>query len=198
MYIMEPAALELIPKGAFFDFAQHLFPLMLRAGLRVFAYEIQEYWRDVGTLQDYHRAHRDALGQRVSWCPGHLTGRAHVARGAAEGVHPSVTIAGPVYVGDGAVIEEGVHLGPFTSIAPDAQIGRNARITESVVNSEVSVGPDSRVRRSIIGRGTAIPMGAHVDGAAVNGYITVGIRRSPGDRRPPSLAGRRPARLAAV
>jgi mannose-1-phosphate guanylyltransferase/phosphomannomutase len=194
MYIMEPEALELVPRGAFFDFAHHLFPLMLQAGMPIMGYEIEGYWRDVGTLPDYHGAHRDALGRRLEWDPGHLMGHALDSGDAVEGLHPSATIEGPVFIGQGAVVEEGAYLGPFTSIAPNARIGRNARVTDSVVNSEVSVGPESRVRRSIIGRRTAVPRGSHLESAAVNAYITVGIRRSAADRYPPSLAGRRPAR----
>lgn len=42
------------------DFGRDIIPRMFRS-LRVFGYQYQSYWRDVGTIQSYWDAHMDLL-----------------------------------------------------------------------------------------------------------------------------------------
>lgn len=196
MYILEPEVLNLIPPNAFFDFARDLFPLMLRKGMLVLSYETSDYWCDVGTLEDYHVAHRDVMHGLVA-LPGVVAWSAEAnALVPNAHIHPSAHIRGPVFIGPGAIVHEGCFVGPFTTLASDVQVGPGSQIMDSVINSHVSVGSDSRIRRSIIGNHTALPSGSRVTGAAVKGYVTVGIRTSATDPLPPSLAGRQHARMA--
>ena len=58
VYIVEPAALALIPRGRPFD-APELIPLLKQAGRPVVAFPIREYWLDVGRHADFTQANRD-------------------------------------------------------------------------------------------------------------------------------------------
>jgi dTDP-glucose pyrophosphorylase len=58
VYIVDPAALTLIPRGQPFD-APQLVPLLKQAGRTVVAFPIREYWLDVGRLTDFTQANRD-------------------------------------------------------------------------------------------------------------------------------------------
>jgi dTDP-glucose pyrophosphorylase len=58
VYIVDPAALTLIPRGQPFD-APQLIPLLKQAGRTVVAFPIREYWLDVGRLTDFTQANRD-------------------------------------------------------------------------------------------------------------------------------------------
>jgi dTDP-glucose pyrophosphorylase len=58
IYVIEPAALTLIPRGQPFD-APELIPLLKKAGRTVVAFPIREYWLDVGRLTDFTQANRD-------------------------------------------------------------------------------------------------------------------------------------------
>jgi dTDP-glucose pyrophosphorylase len=58
VYIVDPSALSLIPRGQPFD-APQLVPLLKKAGRTVVAFPIREYWLDVGRLTDFTQANRD-------------------------------------------------------------------------------------------------------------------------------------------
>src|SRR5919112_162008 len=65
IYVLEPRALEYIPKDTFFDFAKDVFPRFLEAGERFVGYQEDFYWSDIGTLQAYRQAQYDALSGAV-------------------------------------------------------------------------------------------------------------------------------------
>ena len=58
IYVLDPAAVDEIPRGEYFD-ATDLVRLLLAHGQRVAAYMMREYWLDVGRLYDLEKANRD-------------------------------------------------------------------------------------------------------------------------------------------
>jgi NDP-sugar pyrophosphorylase family protein len=58
VYVVEPAALAVIPRDRPFD-APDLIPALKAAGRTVVAFPIREYWLDVGRHGDFDRANRD-------------------------------------------------------------------------------------------------------------------------------------------
>ncbi|GAB3218828.1 nucleotidyltransferase family protein [Algoriphagus aestuariicola] len=58
IYALSPSALELIPRGNFFDITD-LMEGLLRKKRSVVAFPIEEYWLDIGQHQDYEKANID-------------------------------------------------------------------------------------------------------------------------------------------
>jgi len=58
IYVLDPAALEAIPAGEYFDATDLIRALVMRGSV-VAAYTIREYWLDVGRLDDFQKAERD-------------------------------------------------------------------------------------------------------------------------------------------
>lgn len=58
IYALSPNALDLIPKGNFFDITD-LMEDLLRKKRSVVAFPIEEYWLDIGQHQDYEKANID-------------------------------------------------------------------------------------------------------------------------------------------
>ncbi|MDA8094290.1 MAG: nucleotidyltransferase family protein [Betaproteobacteria bacterium] len=58
IYVLEPEALDFIPKNTYFDMPT-LFEKLIGAGMGVSAFPIREYWLDIGHLADYDRAKGD-------------------------------------------------------------------------------------------------------------------------------------------
>ena len=59
--VVEPAVLEHIPPGEFFDFGLHLFPRLLEAGVSIYGWVIPRsaYLLDIGTPEKYEQARRE-------------------------------------------------------------------------------------------------------------------------------------------
>ena len=69
IYVLSPRALDYVPEGGC-DFGKELFPRLLREGERVCGVEMEGYWRDIGTPQDYYRCCADALDGKLRLEPG--------------------------------------------------------------------------------------------------------------------------------
>jgi glucose-1-phosphate adenylyltransferase len=164
---------------------------------RVFAHALRAgdasaapYWRDIGTLQTYWRAHMDLLG------PAPLVSLNDVVwpiRGAA--VAPR-TISTPLSTARGGKIQDSI-VGAGCSVAGqllhsvsfgDTEIGRGATVVDSVVLPGARIGAGSRLRGVIVGEGHRVPEG-------------IVLERSASAAEPPVLADarecREPARYAA-
>lgn len=61
IYVLEPKAVDLIPKGRFYDMPQ-LFNDLKSKGQATAAFPIREYWIDIGHLRDLIRANGDLAG----------------------------------------------------------------------------------------------------------------------------------------
>jgi len=55
IYVLEPHALQFLPKGGFYDMPTFLQDLIDR-GLRTTCFPIHEYWLDIGRVEDLERA----------------------------------------------------------------------------------------------------------------------------------------------
>ena len=113
IYVFEPAVLDHIPAGSFYDFGSRLFPELLAAGAYD-AHTVSGYWNDVGNLVEYRRGNFDALAGRVRIeVPGRET-EPGVWIGERSFVARTATLRAPVLIGSDCRIEENVVLeGPL-------------------------------------------------------------------------------------
>ena len=139
-YILEPAALRLIPSDQFYQFEQGLFPSLLQAGDPLFGYPSDVYWLDIGTPEKYKTANVDMLLGRVF---GRMAGRLHAERvwvGAGCEIDPSAQISGPVVLGNRCVIGAGARLvGPLV-LGDGCRVGAGAHLERAVLWEDVQAG----------------------------------------------------------
>jgi len=158
------------------DFGKNILPNMLNAGERLFAYEFADYWKDVGTLQSLWEANMELLGEDSpirlsdsSWKiyarnpnePPHYASdtavilNSMVSEGTViNGTVENSVISYGVTVEEGAVIKDSV-------ILPNTYIGKNSKITYSIIGQEVHVGDD-------------VTIGAPLDESEANDEVTPG------------------------
>lgn len=161
-YLIRDAAIE----GSANDFGKNIIPMMLDEGKRMFAYEFEGYWKDVGTIQSYWESNMDLI-ERVptfnlfdhNWrifttnpvMPAHFIGKNGSAKRAiiAEGckvygnVFNSILFPG-VVVEEGAIIRDSI-------IMAKSVIGKNSVVDKAILAESVTVGDNVR-----IGTGEAI------------------------------------------
>ena len=139
------------------DFGKHIIPYCHEGGKRLFAYEFNGYWKDVGTLGSYWEANMELIDlipefnlYEEYWKiytrsdiiePQYLSANAVVEKSIiGEGteiygeVHSSVIGPG-VTIGEGTVIRDSI-------IMKDTQIGNNVIINKSIVAENCRIGDD--------------------------------------------------------
>lgn len=146
------------------DFGRDIIPRMYRSH-RVFGYQYQGYWRDVGTIESYWAAHMDLLSPnpplnledpdlrlRTSGTllpPARFGARATVREAL---ISPAAYVAGEVsrsVISPGVVIEEGAVVRDSV-IQHRCIIKSGAIIDRAILDKEVTVG-----RESVVGEGTS-------------------------------------------
>jgi len=166
IYVLEPEALGYIPEGTFFDFAEDVFPRLLEAGEKIVGYEGDFYWSDIGNLDAYKAAQRDALSGRVRLkIPGERLERSLWVDQGSQ-LHPTATFEGRVLLGHDVMIGRGVTLIGDTMVGSDCWVRPGATVKRSILLPGSSVGDGARLEDCILGHGYNVRPGEQIRGGA--------------------------------
>ncbi len=139
------------------DFGKHIIPYCFEHDKRIFAFEFNGYWRDVGTLTSYWEANMELIDiipvfnlYEEFWK-----------------IYTKNDVQPPQYIGTEAVVErslvsEGTQIyGNVHNsiIGPRVVIGKDAVINDSIIMSGVEIGEGTTVEKSLIAENTKV--GAH-------------------------------------
>ena len=143
------------------DFGKNIIPNLLNAGHRLYAYEFDGYWKDVGTIASLWEANMDLLGDAPQFNIYGSNGRKIYARNYAM---PSAFIAKGAEISDSFVAEGCEVFGSVdhSVVSAGCVIGKGAEIHDSVIMPGVVVEPGAVVRHSIIAEDCVIKAGAKV------------------------------------
>ena len=150
LYVLEPEVLDLVPEGRAVSIERDVFPRLAETG-EVFGIALPGYWLDVGTPESYLQAHRDVLERTFRTEVGDLLGSDFTLVDPAADVHAGARLVPPVYVGPGAVVEEGARVGSLAVVGEGARLGREAVVENAVVGSRTRLGAGTVVVGSIVG-----------------------------------------------
>jgi mannose-1-phosphate guanylyltransferase/phosphomannomutase len=183
IYVLEPQILDLIPEHESVDFSEMVFPAALQRGLAIQGLVVDGYWEDVGTIDAYHRAHRDVLDERVAVdIPGFRLGDG-IWLGEGADVDPAAEITGPVIIGDNCRIEAGARIGEYTVLGSNVVVKHDAALSRTIVHDHVYVGPAATLRGCIVGRSADLRRGARAEEGVVLGeesFVGDGAVVNPG------------------
>jgi mannose-1-phosphate guanylyltransferase len=178
IYVLEPEALEYVPENTFFDFAKDVFPRLLEAGEKFVGYEGDFYWSDVGTLETYRTAQRDALSGRVRVkIPGERWGESLWVDRDVQ-LNPTASFEGQVVIGQDAVVGRGVTLIGDVTIGNGCWVRPGATIKRSILLPGSSIGEGTYLEDCIVGPGYDVRSGEQIRGGAL-------VRRARRKDKPP-------------
>ncbi len=126
------------------DFGKNVLPAMLNAGEKMFAYQFEGYWKDVGTIDSLWEANMDLLDPNVALDLNNIYSR-----------NPMMP---PHYIADGVSIQNSL-------IADGCNV--NGDLEFSILFAGVTIGKGATINSSIIMPGAVIEDGAKVEFAIV-------------------------------
>ena len=137
------------------DFGKHILPYCKDKGQRLFAYEYNGYWKDVGTLGSYWEANMELIDiipefnlYEEFWKiytktdtipPQYIAKDAYIEKSI---IGDGTEVYGRVFnsvIGSGVVIEEGCVIRD-SIIMNNSHIGKNTTITKSIIAEDVTIG----------------------------------------------------------
>ncbi|MDD6312765.1 MAG: sugar phosphate nucleotidyltransferase [Firmicutes bacterium] len=169
IYIIKKSVLAEIPANGEFDFSNDLFPRLLSSGKRLFGYEAEGYWCDIGSIGSYYNCNTDALrGNFESYLrPGgsffgygadlsFVADGARISQGAV--VKGSIICSGTV-IASGSLVTDCI-------LGVNTVVGEHCMLKGAVTDEDVTFGSDSvALTGSVIGADSTVEDGAYADGS---------------------------------
>jgi glucose-1-phosphate adenylyltransferase len=170
------------------DFGRDVVPQMLDGNARVFGYQFDDYWQDVGTVEGYWQAHMDLLEEHPGldlydkdWLIHTRSEERAPARvGPTANVHRSLISHGCQIWGtvERSVLSPGVRVDPGAVVRDsiimfDTVIRAGAVVDRAIIDKEVSVGPNA-----VIGMGADLETPNRQEPGRLNTGITVVGKRA--------------------
>jgi glucose-1-phosphate adenylyltransferase len=137
------------------DFGKHIIPYCHQKGDRVFAYEYNGYWKDVGTLGAYWESNMELIDLIPEFNLYEEFWR----------IYTKADTIPPGYISDNAVINKAI-IGEGTEVYGE--------VHNSVIGSGVTIGPGAVIRDSIIMKDVVIEAGVLVDKSIIAEGATIG------------------------
>ena len=136
------------------DFGKHIIPYCHEGGKRLFAYEYNGYWKDVGTLGSYWEANMELID---------IIPEFNLYEEFWK-IYTKGDIIPPQYISaestiDRSVIGEGseIYGEVYNSVIGDGvTVGRGTIVRDSIIMKDVKIGEDSEIDKSIIAESVTI------------------------------------------
>jgi mannose-1-phosphate guanylyltransferase len=168
LYVLEPEVLELVPSGRAVSIERDVFPRLADQG-SVYGIALEGYWLDVGTPESYLQAHRDVLERSFPTEVGEELGSDFTLVDPSATVHRGARLVPPVYVGPGAVVEDGARAGSLAVLGTGSRLARGAVVENAVVGARAAIGAATIVTGSVVGDDTVLGAGCEVRNLSVVG-----------------------------
>jgi mannose-1-phosphate guanylyltransferase len=177
IYVFEPEIFDHFPERDFVDWAQDVFPALLERDVPLYGHEIDEYWNDVGSMEEFRQGNFDAL------------------TGAVQVELPGSEVEDGLRVGDSTVLDDQVLMEPPVLVGEDCELAPDVRLTGPVVVGDgCTIGRGATLREVVLWPGTEVPPSTVLIGA-IAGERPLAERLkangAPGDRGLTPRSGRR-------
>lgn len=137
------------------DFGKHIIPYIHSKGDRIFAYEYNGYWKDVGTLGSYWEANMELIDIIPEF---NLYEEYWKIYTKADNIQPQ-------YISEDAKIERSV-IGEGTEVY--------GQVINSVIGAGVTIAEGAIVKDSIIMKDSSVGAGTYVEKAIIAEDVTIG------------------------
>ncbi|HFZ9503120.1 TPA: glucose-1-phosphate adenylyltransferase [Streptococcus agalactiae] len=145
------------------DFGKNVIPAYLESGERVYTYNFDRYWKDVGTIESLWEANMEYIGE---------DNKLH-SRDRSWKIYSKNLIAPPNFMTEDANVKDSLVVdGCFVAgnvehsiLSTNVQVKPNAIIKDSFVMSGATIGEGAKINRAIIGEDAVIGDGVVIDGS---------------------------------
>ena len=160
-------ALSVLKDQSNCDFGKHVLPYCRDNGKRLFAYEFNGYWKDVGTLGSYWEANMELID---------IIPEFNLYEEFWK-IYTKGDVIRPQYIASEAIVERSL-------ISEGAEI--YGEVHNSVIGADVRIEKGAVIRDSIIMRHSTIGSGAQVDKSIIAENVTVGehVAMGVGEEQP--------------
>lgn len=154
IYVLEPEVFQYMPATGEFGFGRQLFPMLVKEGKKVLGVEIEAYWSDVGTIEQYWLSNFDVLkGRLKSELQDYkkiVYGFFNVYLAPSAVVAPGVEIMANVIIGPNCLLEDNVVLKGNVVLGEGTIVGAGAQLEDVILWPGSRIEAGARLKRCIV------------------------------------------------
>jgi glucose-1-phosphate adenylyltransferase len=140
------------------DFGKHILPYCRDNGKRLFAYEFNGYWKDVGTLGSYWGANMELIDIIPEFNLYEEFWKIYTKENAVPPQYMAPgSSATQALIGDGSIIHGSVH---HSILSENVTVEEGAEVVDSILMMGVHIGKGAKIHKAIIAENTVIGDGA--------------------------------------
>ena len=143
IYVLEAEVLDFMERGKAYDFSRDVFPHMLHQDKLISGYIAEDYWTDIGNLEQYQQANYDAVAGRVRLQLEGTESPPGIWIGEGCRIDPSARLVAPLVIGRNVTIEAGATVGADTVLGNATIVARNARVQRTTAWDDCYFGESS-------------------------------------------------------
>jgi len=164
IYLLSPEIFRYIPLGKKTSIEREVFPILAKEG-KLLGHELEGYWTDIGTIDDYLETNFAFLKAESSDKP--------VIEKTAR-VSDTAVLRPPCLIMKKAVVKENAVIGPLAVVGRGSVVEEAACIEKSILFDGVHIGKSSTISGTIVGDRSHISDSVRLgDGTVLAGEISV-------------------------
>jgi mannose-1-phosphate guanylyltransferase len=138
IYVFNYKIFDYIPENTFFDFAKNVFPTLLKNNIKINTFPVNEYWSDIGTINQYFESTKDLFDGKCT------IGETNILE-SKNGQYISCSqISAPN------------NLIGFNTIGSNCSIGKNSTLENCIIWNDVTIKDNISLKNCIIASGNII------------------------------------------
>lgn len=142
IYIFNYKIFEYIPEDMFYDFAKNVFPDLLSKGIKINTFSVDEYWSDIGTIDQYKQSSKDLFNDLL------------------EIKHSGIiTTDGGSYIKGESDIPASTTFVGHNTVGKNCKIGVNVKLQNCIIWDNVEIKDNTSIQDCVIASNSKI----HVD-----------------------------------
>lgn len=133
IYIFNYKIFDYIPPDTFYDFAKNVFPDLLSKGIKINTFPVNEYWNDIGTIEQYFKSTQDLFNNLYE----------------IEHSEIITTPKGAYIKGDSYIAPNALFFG-FNTIGKDCIVGKNVVLNNCIIWDDVEIHDNLILKNCIV------------------------------------------------
>ena len=173
IYCFSPEIFDYFPGRPFADWAEDVFPTLLENDVPFFIHEIDDYWNDVGSLEELRQGTFDLLEGRLDLPLSGSPAAEGVTVGHGTGLDGVELVEGPrAWIGEGCELGDGVKLMGRVVLGDGCRIGAGAALRDTIVFPGTEVAAEAILIGAVAGHAGIVESLRPLDHLA--GHTTTG------------------------
>lgn len=158
IYIFNYKIFDYIPENTFYDFAKNVFPNLMANGIKINTFPVNEYWSDIGTINQYLQSTQDLFNNLYQ-----------IEHSEIIKTQNGAYITGKSYIAPSAML-----LG-YNTIGQNCIIGKNAVLKDCIIWDDVEIKDNVKLKNCIIASHSEININMVNQVVGPNQIISQGI-----------------------